>query len=92
MEGRNTNTEEVLRRRRGTDDKLTYSLKAQKGNRGRENKDEETKHLFSPAIKATAGACYLQPVTCVETIPSIEHRRAEADAKPLLPLPLLPVV
>lgn len=41
-----------------------------KTGRGSE-KEEETKHQFSPAIKATAGAYDLQPVTCVQTIPCV---------------------
>lgn len=38
-----------------------------------EEEEEETKHQSSPAIKATAGSCDLQPVTCVQTIPCVQY-------------------
>lgn len=41
------------------------------GKTGRGSEEEETKHQFSPAIKATVGADDLQPVTCVQTIPRV---------------------
>lgn len=63
-------------KREMSDDKQPYTFKrAQKDGgqkRGRESEKEEgTKHCQNPTIKPTAGACDLQAVTCVQTIPRV---------------------
>lgn len=72
--GWNIKTGEVLGRERVMTNRhiLQWEERGTEGKGGRESeKEEETKHLFNPAIKATAGACDLQPVTCVQTIPCV---------------------